>query len=85
MTAEDFRRFEDARGDGWEIRPETDFKWYFVPLEGNDRIRKIVTPPPTADDPFDLDARELQKLLDSGIPTQGVTEPLPAVEEGADG
>ena len=75
--AEDHRRFEDARGNSWEIRPEEDYKWYFVPLEGNDSTRKITTPPPEADDPFDLDEDELQKLLDSGIPTQGVTEPLP--------
>lgn len=76
--AEEHRKFEDARGDSWEIRPERDFKWYFVPLEGNEAIRRIVTPPPRADDPFELSEQELQKLLDSGIPTQGVTEPLPA-------
>lgn len=83
MTTEDRRRFEDARGNSWEIRAEKDVKWYFVPLEDNDRIRKSVTPPPAVDDPFELDTQELQKLLDSGIPTQGVTEPLPST--GADG
>lgn len=70
------RRFEDARQDAWEIHAQEEFKWHFVPLEGNDKIRKIATPPPEADDPFELDEQELQKLLDSGIPTQGVTEPL---------
>lgn len=72
----DRRRFEDARGDGWEIRPQTDYKWQFLPLEGNDGMRRIVTPPPEVDDPFDLDERELRKLLDGGIPTRGITEPL---------
>lgn len=74
--AEDHRTFRDTRGDGWEVRPQSDFKWHFVPLEGNDGIRTIVTPPPEADDPFDLDEHDLQKLLDSGIPTRGITEPL---------
>lgn len=74
------RRFEDARGDGWEIHPQEDFKWQFLPLEGNDRIRKIVTPPPEVDDPFDLTEKELEQLLDSGIPTEGITEPLPLGE-----
>jgi hypothetical protein len=74
--AEDRRKFEDARGDGWEIHPREDYKWYFVPLEDNDAIRTIVTPPPQVDDPFELDQQELQKLLDGGIPTQGITEPL---------
>lgn len=74
--AQDYRRFEDAQGEGWEIRPQENFKWQFVPLEGNEAIRKIVTPPPQVDDPFDLDEHELQKLLDSGIPTQGINEPI---------
>lgn len=79
MTDE-YRRFEDARGDGWEIRPQEVYKWQFMPLEGNDSIRKIVTPPPGVDDPFALSEKELQRLLDSGIPTQGITEPI-SVEE----
>lgn len=74
--AEDYRRFEDAKNEGWEIRPQENFKWQFVPVEGNDAVRKIVTPPPQVDDPFDLDEHELQKLLDSGIPTQGINEPI---------
>lgn len=74
--ADEHRRFEDARGDSWEIRPQEDFKWHFVPLEGNDAIRKIVTPPPESDDPFALSEKELQRLLDSGIPTRGITEPI---------
>ena len=69
------RRFEDARGDSWEIRPRSDYKWHFVPLEGDDAMRKIVTPPPETDDPFDLSEKELQRLLDSGIPTEGISEP----------
>lgn len=77
---EDHRRFEDARGDSWEIQPKANFKWQFVPLEGNDHIRKIVTPPPEVDDPFDLTEKELERLLDSGIPTEGITEPLRAGE-----
>lgn len=74
MTGER-RRFEDADGSGWEIHPREDFKWHVVPLEGNDATRKIVTPPPRADDPFDLSEPELQRLLASGIPTEGITEP----------
>lgn len=74
--ADEDRRFEDAAGNGWEIRADHDFKWQFLPLEGNDSIRKIVTPPPEADDPFDLSEKELQRLLQSAIPTQGITEPL---------
>ena len=73
--SDELRRFEDARGDGWEIRPQADYKWHFVPLEDNDGIRKIGTPPPETDDPFDLSEKELQRLLDSGIPTQGISEP----------
>lgn len=76
MTGGERRRFEDARGDGWEIHPREDYKWHFVPLEGNEDIRRIATPPPEVDDPFHLDRKELQKLLDSGIPTRGIAEPL---------
>ena len=76
------RRFQDAQGNGWEIDAGEDFKWHFVPLEDTDRIRTIVTPPPEVDDPFDLDEHELQKLLDSGISTRGIREPLPSTGEG---
>ena len=74
--AEDHRRFEDARGNSWEIRPEADYKWHFVPAEGSDATRRIATPPPAADDPSDLDREELQRLLDSSIPSEGISEPL---------
>jgi len=72
---EERRRFEDPDGNGWEVDPREDFKWHVVPLEGNDGTRKIVTPPPQADDPFELSEEELQRLLESGIPTEGITEP----------
>lgn len=77
-VTDEHRRFEDAAGNGWEIRAEHDFKWQFLPLEGNDSTRKIVTPSPEADDPFDLTEKELQRLLQSGIPTRGITEPISA-------
>ena len=82
MAKDEHRRFEDAHGNGWEIEPREDFKWHFVPLGDNDRARTIVTPPPSVDDPFDLDERELQKLLDSGISTEGIAEEFPAPGTG---
>ena len=53
-----------------------------MPLGDNDRARAIVTPPPSVDDPFDLDERELQKLLDSGISTEDIAEEFPAPGTG---
>lgn len=69
----DRRTFEDADGHAWEIRPETDFKWYVVPVDGGDRVRRIVTPPPEVDDPAGLDEGALRRLLQSGIPAEGIS------------
>lgn len=72
----DRRRFEDEDGHRWEVRPVEDFKWQFVPVGDGDRTRRIVTPPPGVDDPSGLDGDELRRLLGSGIPADGATEPL---------
>jgi len=77
MADQERRRFEDADGHEWEVHPQEAFKWQFVPLEGDEAERRIVTPPPGADDPFDLSDDELRTLLESGIPTRDITrEPL---------
>lgn len=72
------RRFEDRNGDGWEVREVSSRKWHFEPLPGNDQMKKFVRPPSRVDDSFELSEQELQKLLDSGKPTQGVTETPPS-------
>lgn len=76
MGEQEHRRFEDARGSTWEVHPQEAFKWQFVPVGDDERVRKIATPPPAATDPSDLTEQELQQLLDSGIPTRDITEPL---------
>lgn len=81
MAENEHRRFEDVHGDGWEIRPREDYRWDFIPVEDDDRVRTIVTPPPEVDDPSELDVRELRKLLDSGIPTRGISESFPSPGE----
>lgn len=74
MAEQEVRRFEDEDGDAWEVHPQEDFKWQFVRAEGDARL--IVSPPPGADDPDALSEEELRRLLESGIPTEGISEPL---------
>lgn len=81
MAAEEHRTFQDRDGNKWEIRAVEDFKWHFEPGKANPRARKIITPPPNVDDPAALSEEELQNLLDGGIPTDGVTEPLRSGED----
>lgn len=76
MADQELRQFEDADGRGWAIHVQEAFKWQFVPLEGDGPQRRIVTPPPGADDPRELSEEELGNLLESGIPASGITEPL---------
>lgn len=70
-----YRKFSDRDGDGWEVRDESDRRWVFRPLRGNDKIETRVHPPSGADDPFELSTEELQKLLDGGQPAQGRSRP----------
>lgn len=79
---DDPRTFEDADGDAWEVRAQADFKWQFVPVDDGDRTRRIVTPPPEVDHPAGLDEEELRRLLQSGIPADGITEPTPPGWDG---
>lgn len=81
MAAKEHRTFVDREGNSWEIRAVEDFKWQLEPGEANPRARKIVTPPPNVDAPSELSDEELQNLLDGGIPTDGVTEPLRASDD----
>lgn len=80
MAEDQRRRFEDEEGILWEVRPQEDFKWQFVAVEDGDGARRIVTPPPEHDDPAELSEEQLRNLLGSGIPTGGVTEPIPPEE-----
>lgn len=75
MAEDELRRFEDEQGNAWEVHPQEDFKWQFVRTGGDER--RIVTPPPGADDPGELSDDELRNLLESGIPAGEITrEPL---------
>lgn len=81
MAEDESREFEDREGTTWTIRTAQDFKWYFEPADGAEATRHIVTPPPNVDDPSELDDEELQKLLDAGLSTQGITEPAGPAED----
>lgn len=72
MAEDQPRRFEDEQGDAWEVHPQEDFKWQFVRAGAEER--RIVTPPPGADDPGGLSDEELRRLLESGIPAEGIAE-----------
>ena len=61
-----FRRFDDSQGHAWEIRPRSRSEWHFEPLPGNPAGRRTVSPPTYEEDPFELTAQELQRLLDVG-------------------
>lgn len=74
MAEDERRRFEDEDDHAWEVHAQEDFKWQFVRAEGDER--RIVTPPPEADDPHELSDEEMRTLLESGIPAAGITEPL---------
>lgn len=82
-VTEERRRFEDADGNAWEIRTRADFKWHFVPVGGDGRARRIVTPQPDVDDPSDLSEEELRRLLEAGIPAEGISEPLEPSGDGS--
>ncbi|MDP2480996.1 MAG: hypothetical protein Q8W51_08330 [Candidatus Palauibacterales bacterium] len=74
-----YRKFRDRDGGGWEIRDLSDRAWTFRPLRGNGGREVRVTPPPRIDDPFELSAEELQKLLDgsrSSRPTRPPRSPF---------
>ncbi len=70
-----YRKFRDRDGAGWEVRDESDRRWVFKPLRGNEQSETHVTPPPRVDDPFELSTQELQKLLDGGRPSRGGRRP----------
>jgi hypothetical protein len=70
-----YRKFRDRDGAEWEIRDESDRRWVFRPLRGNEKSETSVTPPPRIDDPFDLSVQELQRLLDGGRPSGGGRAP----------
>lgn len=72
MAEDELRRFEDEHGNAWEVHAQEDFKWQFVRAGGGER--RIVTPPPGTDDPGGLSGDELRRLLESGIPTDGIVE-----------
>ena len=74
MADQEIRQFEGEDGEAWEVHPQEDFKWQFVRAEGDARL--IVTPPPGTDDPRELSDEELRGLLESGIPAEGISEPL---------
>ncbi|HKK08326.1 MAG TPA: hypothetical protein VKA44_05520 [Gemmatimonadota bacterium] len=70
-----YRKFSDRDEDGWEVRDESDRRWVFRPLRGNEKAETRVTPPSGVDDPFELTTEELQKLLDGGRPARGRGRP----------
>lgn len=72
-----YRKFRDRDGAGWEVRDESDRRWVFRPLRGNDRAEVHVAPPPRADDPFELSTQELQKLLDGSQRERATRKPSP--------
>ncbi len=72
-----FRRFDDSQGRPWEIRPRSRSEWHFEPLPGNPESRRSVRPPTYEEDPFELSARELERLLGSARPGGVPTRPSP--------
>jgi hypothetical protein len=81
MADTEYRRFEDAEGNVWEVRPREDYKWLVAPVGEDGRTPMIVTPPPETDDPAGLDEEELRTLLEAGIPTEGISGPFPSAGE----
>jgi hypothetical protein len=71
-----FRRFDDDQGHAWENRPRSRSEWHFEPLPGNPAGRRTVRPPTYEEDPFELTAQELQRLL--GGASSGVTRTRPS-------
>ncbi len=62
------RRFSDATGRRWEIRPEASGDWRFEPVPGNPDPARTLRPPHWAGDPFELSERELRGLLEDATP-----------------
>ncbi len=72
-----FRRFEDAEGRPWEVRPRSRSEWHLEPLPGNAEVRRVIRPPSYENDPFELTDQELQRLLDSSRPPSHRSRPSP--------
>lgn len=59
-----FRRFVDASGHEWEVRPRTKDEWELAPAGSNEERPRWVRSPGYERDPFELSKEELQRLVD---------------------
>lgn len=60
-----FRTFTDRNGRVWEVRDRSSREWEFWPGKDNPGPSRVVAAPGYEQDPFELSAEELQRLLDS--------------------
>jgi hypothetical protein len=60
-----YRKFVDRAGQAWQVRDRSRWEWSFEPEGGNPGPARTVRAPGYQDDPFELSAEELQRLLDS--------------------
>lgn len=60
-----FRKFADAMGREWEVRPVSRSEWELSPTGSNPERPRTVAAPGYETDPYELSKEELQRLLDA--------------------
>jgi hypothetical protein len=58
-----YRRFDDKKGNTWEVRDRSGSQWDFEPVGGNPGRTVSVSAPGYQSDPFELSVEELLRLL----------------------
>jgi hypothetical protein len=58
-----YRRFDDKKGNTWEVRDRSGSQWDFEPVGGNPGRTVSVSAPGYQPDPFELSVEELLDLL----------------------
>jgi hypothetical protein len=60
-----YRRFNDRRGDAWEVKDQSRSEWEFVPVSRESEKPVWVPAPGYEGDPFELSLEELQRMLEA--------------------
>lgn len=75
-----YRKFTDRDGNNWQIREEARDRWTFEPLQGNPHGPVEARPPGYENDPYEMSAKEMQRILDANQRGPAKKKPSPFID-----